>query len=143
MWFLLYNFILKLIVFNFRNTILKRRYEVTIESPDGFSVWESLVYKKIDTQNSDEKFKPVVSIYKEGNYIAAGFLEGFNDSSFTNQELELVRTRKVSRALKMDDNKKDEDKLLSKIEHEYFDFETGVVIKFHNSDKLIKHWDEI
>lgn len=117
---------------------MKENYGLSPMSPDGRSVWEETFL------NSEKNSAPrIVSIFMGGNYITSGYLNGWNFASYERKEFEVVRSQEIEKILKDDKDKKPAEKLLSYIEEEYFDMETGILIRFYDSSYVNEHWEEI
>ena len=142
-WNYFYKATLRGAIHDYRNRKLEKMNGAIIPDLDEKSVWENIVYNKCNDKEKEEKLLPVVSIYRNGDYITSGFLKSFNDSSYPDQELELVCTYEIDKILTKDKTRKDEDKILAYIEFEYYDINRDILIKFHDKEKLIEHWAEI
>ena len=116
----------------------KEDFGLTPMSEDHGTVWEELFLNKERNLKTQ-----IVSIYKDGNYITSGCLQGRNVDPNEGKEFELLRTTEVEAILNRDKELPPGQKALNYIKDSYFDMETGVLIIFYDSDYAIEHWDEI
>ena len=105
---------------------------------DHRSVWEEFFLNK--ERNSKLQ---VVSIYKDGNYITSGCLQGRNVSVNERKEFEIARSTEIEKILSRDKKLPPQSQALNYINDSYFDMDTGVLIQFYDSDYVYEHWDEI
>lgn len=116
----------------------EKDYGLIPMNSDQRTVWENFFLNKERNLKS-----VVVSIYKDGNYVISGYLEGRNLSLNERKEFELMRVTEVEKILEHDKDKPPELKVLNYIEDSYFDMETGTLFNFYNSDYINEHWEEI
>lgn len=119
--------------FDRRNKKAKERYNTKQDYIDDKNVWESLFYAK--------KEYLLVTIWKDGKFITAGFISGWNSGRNERKELLLERTKEVKELIDSNDNS-ELKKELDYPEHEYIDMETGILIKFYAPEKIVEHWNK-
>ena len=76
-----------------------------------------------------------MTIEKDGEIITQGTLKSHSPPNFNNKELLLCYTNDIKEILE-DDKLKSEDKMLfDEIDMEYFNFETGILVKIYDMSK--------
>lgn len=118
-------------------------------------IWESLIlflinkWRKFNNLSVETKFstvweeifdnpeKPImdkiISIEKDGNIITSGVLERYSTYNGKHREFLLIETNETREYLN------DTKNLLSKIDMEYYDQDSGHLIKFYNTDELYEY----
>lgn len=100
---------------------------------DNPTVWEYMFF------NPDKNERPrIVSIYKDGAYITSGYIDGWNIGEHERKEFAIRRSTEIEELL----NRKEKSPI-DYVNEEYFDMETGVLIKFWDSETVNEHWDEL
>lgn len=97
------------------------------------------VYEKIFHDPENKGHLLPVEILKDGQRITCGLLQRWNSPNSPKKEYEL-RLVKIIR--KYIDGDGESEKLLSKIDREYYDPDTGLLIRFYNSEKLEAKFNE-
>lgn len=95
------------------------------------TVWEE-VFENPENPIMDK----IISIEKDGVVISKGVLEKFNSHNGKNREFLLIETEETKEFLE------DPENLLDKIDMEYYDQDSGHLIKFYNTEKLYKYLSE-
>lgn len=102
-----------------------------IEETKYNTVWDSIF------ENNKEPIKDsYVSIEKDGELITQGVLDMYSHPGLSKKEFKLIESQEFKRYLEADKILDKDKKLLDKVDMEYFDMETGVLIKFYNTEKL-------
>ena len=76
-----------------------------------------------------------ISIEKDGNIITQGVLKSYSPPNFKNKELKLCYTNDIKKILEEDKSKNESEMLFDEISMEYFNFETGILVKFYDMSK--------
>ena len=76
-----------------------------------------------------------ISIEKDGNIITQGVLKSYSPPNFKNKELKLCYTNDIKKILEEDKSKNESEMLFDEISMEYFNFETGTLVKFYDMSK--------
>ena len=76
-----------------------------------------------------------ISIEKDGNIITQGVLKSYSPPNFKNKELKLCYTNDIKEILEEDKSKNESEMLFDEISMEYFNFETGILVKFYDMSK--------
>lgn len=128
-WVFLNELVVKkliLIIVNFRNNINGSLNESKFET-----VWDEIF------ENRLEPLKNVyISIEKDGELITQGLIVRYTGPGAPRREFYLKYTSTFKEYLDGDKLLTEDKKLLSKIDREYFDCETGILIKFYNKEKF-------
>ncbi len=77
-----------------------------------------------------------VSIEKDGKIITQGLLAGYSPPNQKKRDISLIGTKEFKEYLINDRMLDDDKKLFDKIDREYYDFETGILIKIYNNQKI-------
>lgn len=121
-----------------QNRKLKAKHGVEMSERRESTVWENIFL------NPEINQKPIVaSIYKDGQYITSGILSGWNAGMEDPNEFEIVRSLEVESVLKADKERSQKEKWLHDIDFEFFDCDSGVLIKCYDPKRILEHWDEI
>lgn len=136
-WMVIYHFVRKPI-FALRKYMIEKESGIEIADINELTVWENIFLSK----ESNEKRK-IISIYHNGEFVTAGESYGVNTGKSEKHELRILNSDTICELFKEDKEKGDAEKLFRNIEFEYFDAETGLLIKFHNPEKLEKHWEKL
>ena len=116
--------ILKII--NFRNN-----KSGALEESEFETVWDEIF------ENKDQPLENTyISIEKDGELITQGLICRYTGPGSARREFYLTYTSVFKEYLDADELLPEDKKLLSKIDREYFDFETGILIKFYNKEKF-------
>lgn len=94
------------------------------------TVWDEIF------ENSNVNLENVyMTIEKDGEIITQGTLKSHSPPNFNNKELLLCYTNDIKKILE-DDKLKSKDKMLfDEIDMEYFNFETGILVKIYDMSK--------
>lgn len=76
-----------------------------------------------------------ISIEKDGNIITQGVLKSYSPPNFKNKELKLCYTNDIKKILEENKSKNESEMLFDEISMEYFNFETGILVKFYDMSK--------
>lgn len=99
------------------------------------SVWESIF-------ESGQMNDVCIVIEKDGEIITCGFLEEYSPPQNIKKELKLKYTQWVKKQFENDKNgkyKSDEEKIFTDIICEYFDYDSGILIKFYDVKKYLEY----
>lgn len=132
-----YEKFVKNIFFNIRNKHSEDLSGVKELGQNNETVWERIFFNKEVNQ------RMFASIYKDGNYITSGMIDGWNAGKNEKRELRIIRSTELERIKAEDKERTQEEKWLKYTEFEYFDPDTGVLIKFYDQDELMRHWDKL
>ena len=119
--------------FKIRNKKSEKEYNTKQNYIDDRNVWESIFY------NGDGNI--LVSIWQNRELITVGFISGWNSGRDERKELILERTTEITKMMEDKSNvffHQDFDY----IEKEYFDIETGLLIKVHDGKTIVEHWND-
>jgi len=112
---------------------IEKEFNLTPLGDDNPTVWEDMFF------DPDKNKEPrIVSIFKDGKYITSGYIDGWNIGEYERKEFEIRRSTEIEELLLRGENSP-----LNYINEEYFDMETGVLIKFWESEAVNEHWDEL
>lgn len=112
---------------------IEKEFNLTPLGDDNPTVWEAMFF------DPDKNKEPrIVSIFKDGAYITSGYIDGWNIGEYERKEFEIRRSTEIEELLLRGENSP-----LNYINEEYFDMETGVLIKFWKSETVNEHWDEL
>lgn len=104
------------------------------------SVWDEIFENEENPITQDE----IVLIEKDGALITQGYLESYSPPHLSKREFKLVETSQVKRFLESDKNAENEaEKLLNVVKFEYYDTQSGIVIKFIDTQKLITYLNNL
>ena len=115
-----------------KNKNIKEDFNLVPLKDDNSTVWDAIFLSK--EKNTNPR---IVSVYKDGAYITSGYIDGWNFAEDERKELAVIRTTEIEKIMKL------KDRPLKYITEEYFDMETGVLIKFWESDEVNEHWEDI
>lgn len=115
-----------------KNKSIVKQFNLSPLGEDNPTVWED-VFLSAEKNGSPR----IVSIYKDGQYITSGYIDGWNLASDERKEFIIRRSTEIEKIMKLTDTP------LNYIDEEYFDMETGVLIKFWSSKAVNQHWDNI
>ena len=101
------------------------------------TIWDELFENK-DIDLSDT----YITIIKDGKIISQGCLKTHSPPNLENRELLLIGTKDFKAFLKNDIRLEDDEKLLDIVDKEYYNLNTGVLIRFYNNTKLINYLNE-
>jgi len=101
------------------------------------SVW-SEIFENPDNSMDDA----YIAIEKDGEIITQGLIEIYSPSNSETKEVKLICTDTFKLYLKNDESLPDDQKIFDDIMYEYYNFDTGVLIKFYNNEKLKKYLEE-
>lgn len=135
-WYFLCEGVIKKISFKLKNWYFLKRYNVEFSSPSARTTWEEIILSQ-----DKNGHKPLIAVYDGVDFITAGFLDMYDQGTFSDIGLCLARTKRVTKMFKEDVTKTDEDKLFKKIVQEYYDVESGKRIVFFDNEAIYKHWD--
>lgn len=135
---LILNKCLRPLWFRIHNKQLAKKYGVQKASSDSSTIWESIF---LNTKTNP--YHLVATIYKDGIYITSGIIHAWNADINEPHEYELIRTSEIEKVLKADESRESKDKWLNYIDFEYFESNSGLLIKFYDSEKLFERWNEI
>lgn len=85
------------------------------------TIWDSIFNNSIN-----DFYGKVITIEKEGQLISCGYIGEFPKINAETKELKLVTTREIQNCMTSEEFRKN---YIETIEFEYFDFETGTLIK--------------
>jgi hypothetical protein len=85
------------------------------------TIWDSIFNNSIN-----DFYGKVITIEKEGNQISCGYIGEFPKINAETKELKLVTTKEIQNCM---DSEEFRINYIDTIEFEYFDFETGTLIK--------------
>lgn len=115
------------------NTV-KKRNNMPIETKYP-SEWEKIF------ENSDDPVNDMyISIEKDGKRITQGILAGYSPPNQKNRDISLIATNEFNEYLSNDSTLDDSKKLLNIIKKEYYDFNTGILIKIYDNTKLLEYF---
>lgn len=98
------------------------------------TVWDEIFEnKKIDLANT------YIAVIKDGQLISHGCLKSHSPPNLDNRELLLIGTKGFEAFLENDKILPDGQKLLDIIDKEYYNLNTGVLIRFYNNEKLLEY----
>lgn len=83
-----------------------------------------------------------ITVEKDGVLISQGLLKSYSAPSISNRELLLSHTVGFNNYLENDKTLDPEKRLLDVIQEEYYNLNTGVLIKFYDNTKLVKYLNE-
>ena len=115
-----------------KNKSIEKQFNLSPLGEDNPTVWED-IFLNVE-KNSNPR---IASIYKDGQYITSGYIDGWNLASNERKEFIIRRSTEIEKIMKLTDTP------LDYIDEEYFDMETGVLVKFWRSEIVNKHWDDI
>ncbi len=123
-----YGILLKLFykVINIINTIFKRPTEMTSST-----VWNTIFHTK-DLGDINNK---MVAIYKGDQLITAGLLQLYDAPQESTHNILLYSCDHIKEILNDDKGKEITERIFECSESEYYDFDTGTLLKFYNLDK--------
>lgn len=102
------------------------------------SVWEYLF--EIPQEEFARQF---ISIEKDGQHITRGEIDMFSAPDEINKEILLANTDFINKNFSENDNKEDNLKFLfEKIDKEYYDVNSGLLIKFYNKEAVLEYLGE-
>lgn len=97
------------------------------------SVWEQIF------ENEDNPVNDMyISIEKDGEIITQGLVEEYTPPNNDKRDISLVFTKQFEQCLNEEENLPDDEKMFGIIDREYYDFNTGVLIKIYNNEKIKK-----
>lgn len=136
-WKITYDKAIHRLLFKVHKNKIKKENGIELADERGLTVWDNILFSK----ESNDKRK-IISVYKDGAFITAGELIGFNTGTNERRELRIGNTDTICELFEEDSDKCDAEKLFRNIDYEYFDVEGGILIKFHDPDKLEEYWDK-
>ena len=114
--------------------IFKKKHNMPIESKYP-SEWERIF------ENKDEPVNDMyISIEKDGKVITQGLLTGYSPPNQKNKDISLIGTKQFKEYLSNDYRLDDNNKLVDIIKKEYYDFNTGILIKIYHNTKLLEYF---
>ncbi|MBZ6007284.1 hypothetical protein K1514_15430 [Paraclostridium bifermentans] len=102
----------------------------------------STIWEEVFENSKQPVINKVISIEKDGDFITCGVLSRYSAQNGKKKEFLLIETAETANYIKSDKDLSLEEKLLYKIDMEYYDQESGHLIKFYNTDKLYKYLEE-
>lgn len=113
----------------------KEKYNMPTESKYP-SEWEKIF------ENDDEPVNNMfISIEKDGKTITQGLLAGYSPPNQKNRDISLIGTKEFKEYLLNDSRLDDDEKLVDIIKKEYYDFNTGILIKIYDNSKLLSYFE--
>jgi hypothetical protein len=83
-----------------------------------------------------------IVIEKDNKIITQGLVDEYAPPNHNRRDISLIATKQFKEYLLNDESLKEESKLLDIVDREYYDFNTGVLIRIYNNKKLIKYFEE-
>lgn len=99
----------------------------------------STVWEEIFENPKEPIMNKIISIEKDGDLITCGVLARYSTQNGKKKEFLLIETSETAEYLEADKELDKDEKLLSKIDMEYYDQESGHLIKFYNTNKLYEY----
>ena len=101
------------------------------------SAWESIF------ENENEPVNDMyIVIEKDGKVVTQGLVEEYTPPNNDKRDISLVFTKQFEQCLNEEENLPDDEKMFGIIDREYYDFNTGVLIKIYNNEKIKKRNEE-
>lgn len=95
------------------------------------SVWDE-IFENAEMDLSDT----YVTIEKEGKLITQGLISLYSPIDSKEKEFKLICTDSFKAYLENDKQLPEDERIFNNIEFEYFNMQTGMLIKFYNNEKL-------
>lgn len=95
------------------------------------SVWDE-IFENPDNDMTDA----YVVIEKDGDIISQGIIDLYSPIDSKDKEIKLICTDSFKKYLENDKLLTEDEKIFNEIDYEYYNIETGVLIKFYNNKRI-------